>query len=107
MCYVINEQPLIVLVLETEMRKQKKVKQKFSQVVNVYRLITRNTVEEKIMSLQKFKIKTANTVISKDNSSLESMGKEQIFELFSLENSNKKSSKKDQNSGSGKGAIQK
>ena len=29
------------------------------RVVNVYRLITRNTLEEKIMSLQKFKIHTA------------------------------------------------
>jgi TATA-binding protein-associated factor len=45
-------------------------------------------VEEKIMGLQKFKLKTANTVISKDNASLESMGKEQIFELFSLDAGN-------------------
>ena len=36
-----------------------------SQVVNVYRLITRGTLEEKIMSLQKFKINIANTVITK------------------------------------------
>ena len=28
------------------------------KVVNVYRLITRNTVEEKILGLQKFKLKT-------------------------------------------------
>ena len=68
----------------------------FRQVVNVYRLITRNTVEEKIMGLQKFKLKTANTVISKDNASLESMGKEQIFELFSLDaGSGKKAAKKE------------
>ena len=31
------------------------------KVVNVYRLITRNTVEEKILGLQKFKLKTANS----------------------------------------------
>merc|ERR1712227_35227 len=40
------------------------------KVVNVYRLITRNTLEEKIMSLQQFKIHTAKSVISDDNSSL-------------------------------------
>ena len=34
------------------------------KVVNVYRLITRNTVEEKILGLQKFKLKTANSGIT-------------------------------------------
>ena len=43
------------------------------RVVNVYRLITRNTLEEKIMSLQQFKIHIAKSVISDDNSSLTSM----------------------------------
>merc|ERR1719242_2812124 len=43
------------------------------KVVNVYRLITRNTVEEKILGLQKFKLKTANTVISTENSDIGSM----------------------------------
>ena len=52
------------------------------QVVNVYRLITRGTLEEKIMSLQKFKINIANTVISKDNASLGSMGTDQLLDLF-------------------------
>ena len=48
------------------------------------------------MGLQKFKLKTANTVISKDNASLKSMGKEQIFELFSLDaGSGKKAAKKE------------
>ncbi len=57
----------------------------FVQVVNVYRLITRNTVEEKILGLQKFKLMTANTVISRDNASLSSMNTNQIFDLFSLD----------------------
>ncbi|TRY73683.1 hypothetical protein TCAL_11089 [Tigriopus californicus] len=55
------------------------------KVVNVYRLITRNTIEEKILGLQKFKMITANTVISSDNASLHSMATDQIFDLFSLE----------------------
>lgn len=53
------------------------------KVVNVYRLITRSTLEEKIMGLQKFKVQTANTVISGENSRLESMGTEQLLDLFS------------------------
>ncbi|XP_045477599.1 TATA-binding protein-associated factor 172 isoform X2 [Harmonia axyridis] len=53
------------------------------KVVNVYRLITRMTLEEKIMGLQKFKVQTANTVISGENSKLETMGTEQLLDLFS------------------------
>ncbi|XP_050311061.1 TATA-binding protein-associated factor 172 isoform X6 [Anthonomus grandis grandis] len=53
------------------------------KVVNVYRLITRSTLEEKIMGLQKFKVQTANTVISGENSRLETMGTEQLLDLFS------------------------
>ena len=57
----------------------------YLQTVNVYRLITRNTIEEKIMGLQEFKVKTANTVISSDNASLHSMATDSIMDLFSLD----------------------
>ncbi|KAJ8933842.1 hypothetical protein NQ314_013764 [Rhamnusium bicolor] len=53
------------------------------KVVNVYRLIMRATLEEKIMGLQKFKVQTANTVISGENSQLETMGTDQLLDLFS------------------------
>ncbi|XP_064635758.1 TATA-binding protein-associated factor 172-like [Lineus longissimus] len=59
------------------------------KVVNVYRLITRGTLEEKIMGLQKFKINIANTIISQDNSSLQSMGTDQLLDLFTLEENKK------------------
>uniref|UniRef100_A0A671LNL0 TATA-binding protein-associated factor 172-like n=1 Tax=Sinocyclocheilus anshuiensis TaxID=1608454 RepID=A0A671LNL0_9TELE len=55
------------------------------RVVNVYRLITRGTLEEKIMGLQKFKMTIANTVISQENASLQSMGTEQLLNLFTLD----------------------
>ena len=55
------------------------------RTVNVYRLITRATIEEKIMSLQKFKMHTARTVISSDNTSVGSMHTEGVLDLFSLE----------------------
>ncbi|XP_038211713.1 TATA-binding protein-associated factor 172 [Zerene cesonia] len=54
------------------------------RVVNVYRLVTRNTLEEKIMGLQKFKLKTANTVISSENAAMETMGTDQLLDLFQL-----------------------
>ncbi|EGD76870.1 BTAF1 protein [Salpingoeca rosetta] len=54
------------------------------RTVNVYRLITRNTLEEKIMNLQRFKLNMANTIVSKDNSSLASMGTDQVLDLFTL-----------------------
>uniref|UniRef100_A0A8C3AVC5 B-TFIID TATA-box binding protein associated factor 1 n=1 Tax=Cyclopterus lumpus TaxID=8103 RepID=A0A8C3AVC5_CYCLU len=62
------------------------------RVVNVYRLITRGTLEEKIMGLQKFKISIANTVISQDNASLQSMGTDQLLNLFSLDKKGEQSS---------------
>lgn len=54
------------------------------KVVNVYRLITRGTVEEKIMNLQRFKIDVASTVVNQQNASLASMDTGQILDLFSL-----------------------
>ncbi|XP_037321187.2 TATA-binding protein-associated factor 172 [Pungitius pungitius] len=59
------------------------------RVVNVYRLITRGTLEEKIMGLQKFKMSIANTIISQDNASLQSMGTDQLLNLFSLDKGEK------------------
>lgn len=54
------------------------------KVVNVYRLITRKSLEEKIMGLQKFKLLTANTVVSDKNASMDTMATEQLFDLFNL-----------------------
>jgi TATA-binding protein-associated factor len=34
------------------------------RTVNVYRVLTRNTLEEKIMSLQRFKLDVANAVVN-------------------------------------------
>lgn len=71
------------------------------KVVNVYRLITRCTLEEKIMGLQKFKVQTANTVISGENSRLETMGTEQLLDLFSHKATNNSSCYHNQSDGAG------
>jgi len=52
------------------------------KVVNVYRLITKGTLEEKIMGLQRFKLSLANSVITQQNSGLASMDTDLVLDLF-------------------------
>lgn len=54
------------------------------RVVNVYRLITKNTLEEKIMGLQKFKMNIQKSVVNRENSSLKTMDTSQLVDLFKL-----------------------
>ena len=54
------------------------------KVVNVYRLITRGTLEEKILNLQRFKIDVASTVVNQQNTGLATMETDQILDLFNL-----------------------
>ncbi|KAK1769217.1 SNF2 family domain-containing protein [Phialemonium atrogriseum] len=54
------------------------------KVVNVYRLITRGTLEEKILSLQRFKIDVASTVVNQQNAGLSTMDTDQILDLFNV-----------------------
>ncbi|KAJ3219778.1 TATA-binding protein-associated factor mot1 [Dinochytrium kinnereticum] len=78
------------------------------RVVNVYRLITRGTLEEKIMGLQKFKLNIASSIINQDNAGLASMDTDQILDLFALgeEKKGKEVGKADDD-GSGKKATMK
>ncbi|KAL9094642.1 MAG: hypothetical protein Q9165_003202 [Trypethelium subeluteriae] len=55
------------------------------RVVNVYRLVTRGTVEEKILNLQRFKIDMASTVVNQQNAGLGTMGTDQILDLFNID----------------------
>lgn len=60
------------------------------KVVNVHRLIMRGTLEEKVMSLQRFKMSVANAVINADNASLKTMNTDQLLDLFTSAESRKK-----------------
>ena len=55
------------------------------KVVNVYRLITKNTLEAKIMGLQRFKLNVANSVVNQQNAGMDSMETEQILDLFNAQ----------------------
>lgn len=70
------------------------------KVVNVYRLITKDTLEEKIMGLQKFKMNIASTIVNQQNSGLGSMDTTQLLDLFEMdlnevENTKNKEDEKD------------
>ncbi|PLW56210.1 hypothetical protein PCANC_02036 [Puccinia coronata f. sp. avenae] len=54
------------------------------KVVNVYRLITRGTLEEKIMGLQRFKLNIATSIVNQQNSNLGSLNTDQILDLFNV-----------------------
>ncbi|KAJ1949722.1 TATA-binding protein-associated factor mot1, partial [Linderina macrospora] len=64
-----------------------------TRVVNVYRLITRHTLEEKIMGLQAFKLHMANTIVNQQNSGLASMNTDQLLDLFNVSPSDAKDAK--------------
>jgi TATA-binding protein-associated factor len=55
------------------------------KTVNVYRLLTKGTMEEKIMGLQRFKLDVANAVVNTDNMSLSAMDTGQMLELFTAD----------------------
>uniref|UniRef100_F6SWL4 TATA-binding protein-associated factor 172 n=1 Tax=Ciona intestinalis TaxID=7719 RepID=F6SWL4_CIOIN len=61
------------------------------KVVNVYRIITRGTMEEKILGLQEFKLNVANTIVGDDNRGIQSMGTNQVLDLFNVDQSTPKS----------------
>ena len=54
------------------------------RVVNVYRLVTRGTLEEKIMSSQAFKRHVAATVVNQQNAALSTMNTHELLDLFEL-----------------------
>ena len=60
------------------------------KVVNVHRLIMRGTLEEKVMSLQRFKISVANAVINAENSSMKTMNTDQLLDLFASAETSRK-----------------
>lgn len=66
-----------------------------TRVVNVYRLITRGTLEEKIMGLQRFKMNIANSVVNQENNSLRTMNTDQLLDLFDLDEKGEKSASKE------------
>ena len=55
------------------------------RTVNVYRVLTRGTLEEKIMGLQRFKLDVAAAVVNADNVSLSAMDTSKLLDLFAVQ----------------------
>ena len=55
-----------------------------AKTVNVYRLVTTGTVEEKVMALQKAKMEMSDAVVNTENSSLFSMGTDRLLDIFTF-----------------------
>ena len=53
------------------------------RAVNVYRVLTRGTLEERIMGLQAFKLDVAATVVSQANASMTAMDTGRLLDLLS------------------------
>ncbi|VDO55676.1 unnamed protein product [Schistosoma margrebowiei] len=58
------------------------------RTVNVYRLITEDSIEEQIMNLQAFKLHLANTVLTSDNKNLNDMDTEHLFDRLTTTTTN-------------------
>lgn len=53
-----------------------------TNIVNVYKLIAKGTIEEKIIELQEAKKDLAESILSGDNTSITSLSKEELLELL-------------------------
>lgn len=54
--------------------------------VTIYRLLMKDTIEEKIVGLQQFKIDMMNSIITRDNSNIDIMLPNSILDIFIKEN---------------------
>ena len=53
-----------------------------AKTVNVYRLVTKDTIEEKILSIQEKKLAMSKAIVNTDNSTLFSMGTDRLLDIF-------------------------
>jgi TATA-binding protein-associated factor len=54
--------------------------------VNVYRIVTTNSIEETILKIQEQKLATCGAIINTDNSTMFSMGTNCLLDVFNLDN---------------------
>jgi TATA-binding protein-associated factor len=66
-----------------------------TKAVNIYRLITSNTIEEKMMKLQQRKKAVSDAVVNSENSTMYSMGTEKLLDIFTFRGSTSNSESAD------------
>lgn len=55
--------------------------------MNVFKLVTKGTLEEKIMKMQEMKTAVAESIVNRDNSSLQDLDTSQLLDLFQFDSS--------------------
>lgn len=59
-----------------------------NKTVNVYKLVTKNSIEEKILLIQEKKMKMSNAIVNADNSTMFSMGTDKLLDIFTCRSNN-------------------
>jgi len=64
------------------------------RTVNVYKLVTKDSIEEKVIQLHEKKVAMSNAIVNSENSTMYSMGTDQLLDIFKFrsEKSENKSS---------------
>ena len=52
------------------------------KTVNVYKLVTKDSIEEKVMLLHETKLAMSNAIVNAENSTMYSMGTDQLLDIF-------------------------
>jgi len=76
-----------------------------TKTVNVYRLITSNTIEEKIMQLQRRKKATSDAVVNTENSAMFSMGTDRLLDIFTFSGSGSTAAARTEDDGKSDNAL--
>lgn len=58
-----------------------------TKVVNVYRIITKDSIDEKILLLQENKVLVSDAIVNTDNSTMYSMGTDRLLDVFTMRDS--------------------
>jgi hypothetical protein len=54
------------------------------KTVNVYKLVTKDSIEEKVMLLHETKLAMSNAIVNAENSTMYSMGTDQLLDIFQV-----------------------
>lgn len=61
------------------------------KVVNVYRIVMQESVEEKILELQEKKVAMSESIVNSENSTMYQMGTDRLLDIFTLKDASKPS----------------
>ena len=63
------------------------------KILNVYRIIMQESVEEKILDLQEKKVSMSESIVNSENSTMYQMGTERLLDIFTFKETDKSSTR--------------